>query len=259
MPYQLQCLILMIVLLYGLAIGSFLNVCIFRIPRQEEVVKKPSHCMTCGYTLRWYDNIPLFSYLFLRGRCRKCGTRLSLQYPLVEGLNGILYVVIFLANGFTWSSVLCCLLTSALIVLSVIDWRTFTIPNGINVFILVLGVIYTAVDGYVNGIDTIPNHLIGMVAVSGFLLVLYLASAGRAIGGGDIKLMAAAGLMIGWKEAILAFFLGCIIGSVIHVIRMKVSGAQRRLAMGPYLAVGIFLTILWGQIAIEWYLGLLGF
>ena len=133
------------------------------------------------------------------------------------------------------------------------------IPNGINVFILVLGVIYTAVDGYMNGIDTISNHLIGMVAVSGFLLVLYLASAGRAIGGGDIKLMAAAGLMIGWKEAILAFFLGCIIGSVIHVIRMKVSGAQRRLAMGPYLAVGIFLTILWGQIAIDWYLGLLGF
>lgn len=260
MSYQcIYSIILIFVFIYGLAIGSFLNVCIFRIPRQEEVVKKHSHCMTCGYTLRWYDNIPLFSYLFLRGKCRKCGTRLSLQYPLVEGLNGILYVVIFLANGLTWSSVVYCLLTSALIVLSVIDWRTFTIPNGINLFILILGVITTAVDGYMNGIGTISNHLIGMVAVSGFLLVLYLVSAGRAIGGGDIKLMAAVGLIIGWKESILAFFLGCVIGSVIHVIRMKVSGAQHRLAMGPYLAVGIFLTICWGRIAIDWYLGLLGF
>ncbi|MBO5484274.1 MAG: prepilin peptidase [Lachnospiraceae bacterium] len=243
-----------LVFLFGVVIGSFLNVCIFRIPQKESIVLPHSHCMSCGYQLCWYDLVPLFSFLFLRGRCRKCHTKLSLQYPLVEGLNGALYVIVFLANGWNLLSVLYCLLTSALIVLSVIDFRTMEIPNGINVFIFLLGVAATAIDR-----ADWRNHVIGMVAVSGFLLFIYLVTVGRGIGGGDIKLMAGAGLLLGWKAAILAFFLGCILGSVIHVMRMKINNAEHRLAMGPYLSVGIWLTAMWGQFVIEWYFGLLGF
>lgn len=242
------------IFLFGIVIGSFLNVCIFRIPQKESIVLPHSHCMSCGYQLCWYDLVPLFSFLFLRGRCRKCHTKLSLQYPLVEGLNGALYIIVFLANGWNLISVLYCLLTSALIVLSVIDFRTMEIPNGINVFIFLLGVAATVLDR-----ADWRNHVIGMVAVSGFLLFIYLITAGRGIGGGDVKLMAGAGLLLGWKAAILAFFLGCILGSVIHVIRMKVSNAEHRLAMGPYLSMGIWLTAMWGQFVIEWYFGLLGF
>lgn len=242
------------VFLFGIIIGSFLNVCIYRIPKKESVVFPHSHCMSCGYQLQWYDLVPLFSFLFLRGRCRKCHTKLSLQYPLVEGLNGALYLIVFLANGWNLLSVLYCLLTSALIVLSVIDFRTMEIPNGINVFIFLLGMAATVLDR-----ADWRNHVIGMVAVSGFLLFIYLITVGRGIGGGDIKLMAGAGLLLGWKAAILAFFLGCILGSVIHVIRMKVSNAEHRLAMGPYLSMGIWLTAMWGQFVIEWYFGLLGF
>lgn len=242
------------VFLFGIIIGSFLNVCIYRIPKMESIVFPHSHCMNCGYQLQWYDLVPLFSFLFLRGRCRKCHTKLSLQYPLVEGLNGALYVIVFLANGWNLLSVLYCLLTSALIVLSVIDFRTMEIPNGINVFIFLLGVAATVIDR-----ADWRNHVIGMVAVSGFLLFIYLVTVGRGIGGGDIKLMAGAGLLLGWKAAILAFFLGCILGSVIHVMRMKMNNAEHRLAMGPYLSVGIWLTAMWGQFVIEWYFGLLGF
>lgn len=241
-----------IVFFFGITIGSFLNVCIFRIPRREGVALTRSHCMSCGYQLSWYDLVPLFSFLFLRGRCRKCHTKLSLQYPLVEGLNGALYVIVFLANGWNYFSVVYCLLTSALIVLSVLDFRTMEIADGLNIFIFLLGVVATALDW-----QAWKDHVIGMFSVSVFLLVIYLITVGRGIGGGDIKLMFGAGLLLGWKGAILAFFLGCVLGSVIHLTRMCVSHAEHRLALGPYLSMGIWLTALWGHDLIGWYIGML--
>lgn len=237
---------------FGIVIGSFLNVCIYRQPKQESVLH-PSHCMKCGYELRWYDLVPLFSYLILRGRCRKCKTKLSLQYPLVEGMNGALYVIVFLANGYNYLSVVYCLLTSALIVLTVIDWRTYIIPNKVNLFIFILGVVATALD-YTNW----KEHMIGMVSVGGFLLLLYLVSVGRAIGGGDVKLMFGVGLIVGWKLTLLSFLIGCVLASVIHVIRMKVSGAEHRLAMGPYLAMGIWFSMLFGMPIVDWYFRVCG-
>ncbi len=245
-------LMYVLVFLFGIVIGSFLNVCIFRIPLKEEIAVTPSHCMNCGYRLQWYDLVPLFSFLFLRGRCRKCHTKLSLQYPLVEGLNGVLYIIVFLANGWNILSVVYCLLTSALIVLSVIDFRTMEIPNGLNLFIFLLGVAGTVIDR-----ADWKEHLLGFAVVGGFLLLLYLITVGRGIGGGDVKLMFGAGLLLGLKEGILAFFLGCILGSVIHLIRMRVSKAEHRLALGPYLSMGICIAMLWGRYMIDWYLGVL--
>lgn len=242
---------LSIVFLFGIVIGSFLNVCIYRIPKKEDIVKVRSHCMNCGYQLTWYDLIPLFSYLFLRGRCRKCKTKLSAQYPLVEAANGILYVVVVLINGVNVESLLYCLLSSALLTLSVIDFRTYEIPFGINVFIIVLGLIRLVTD-YRNWL----TYIIGFFAVSTFLVILYYATKGRGIGGGDIKLMAVCGLLLGWKIIILAFFMGCIFGAVIHLLRMKISGEGHVLALGPYLSAGIFVAMLWGQQMIEWYMHL---
>lgn len=243
-------LILMTILIFifGITIGSFLNVCIFRIPKEEEIVKTPSHCMKCGYRLKWYDLIPLFSFLMLKGKCRSCGEKLSIQYPMIEALNGILYVIVCFATDFTADSILFCLMTSALIVLSVIDFRTYEIPFGINIFLFVLGVIRCIYD-YRN----LATYLIGFFAVSVVLLLIQLLSKGRAIGGGDIKLMAAAGLLLGWKLILLAFVLGCIIGSIIHLMRMKISGEGHELAFGPYLSVGIFISALWGTNLLEAY------
>jgi len=242
------------VFIFGIVIGSFLNVCIYRIPKKENIVLVRSHCMECGYQLKWNDLVPLFSYLFLHGRCRKCNKKLSVQYPLVEAINGILYVVIVIFNGWVWDSLILCLLVSALLVLSVIDFKTYEIPLGINIYILALGLITTLID-YTNFLD----HVIGFFAVSVVLYFLIWVSKGRAIGGGDMKLMATCGLLLGWKLIILAFLLGCILGALIHVIRMKVSKIDHVLAMGPYLAAGVFIASLWGEQMIHWYLRVSGF
>ena len=236
------------IFLFGIVIGSFLNVCIYRIPKKEDIVKINSHCMSCNYKLKWYDLVPIFSYICLGGRCRECKTKISIQYPLIEGLNGILYVLVVLVNGFTIESLLYCLMFSALVTLSVIDFRTYEIPFGINLFILALGLIRVALD-YRNFL----NYLIGFLSVSGFLYLLFLITKGRGIGGGDIKLMAVSGLMLGWKCNILALAIGCIVGSIIHIIRMKVSKQDHVLALGPYLSVGIMIAALWGDALLQWY------
>lgn len=242
-----------IIFLYGIVIGSFLNVCIYRIPKKENIVVVRSHCMSCGHELKWYELVPVFSFVVQKGKCRSCGTKLSVQYPLIEGLNGLLYVVVFLINGVNVDSLLYCLLISALIVLSVIDWRTYEIPIGINIFILALGLITTVLH-----YEDWLNHVIGFFAVSVFIWIIILATKGRGMGGGDMKLMAVAGLMLGWKEIILAFVLGCIFGAVIHVARMKITKADHVLAFGPYLAAGILVTVLWGNSLLTWYIGMLG-
>ena len=239
-----------IILLFGIVIGSFLNVCIFRIPEKEDIVKTSSHCMSCGYHLRWYDMVPICSFLALRGKCRKCGAKLSVQYPLIEAANGILYVCIVWTGGIGIESLLYCLMASALLVLSVIDFRTYEIPFGINLFILALGLVRAVTD-----FSNIVTYLIGSLSVSIVLAILYYATGGRAIGGGDVKLMAACGLLLGWKLIILAFLLGCVLGAVIHVIRMKVSGEGRVLAMGPYLSMGVLIAALWGGRLLTWYFG----
>lgn len=238
-----------LVFLYGIIIGSFLNVCILRIPAGESIVTCRSHCDHCKRLIRWYDLIPVVSYLILRGRCRYCKTKLSIQYPMIEALNGILYVLVFYCYGFQYLSVMYCLLISALLVLSVIDFRTNTIPFGINIVIFVIGLIRLVMD-----YSHFTNYLIGFVSVSGFLYLIYLITKGRGMGGGDIKLMAAAGLVLGWQLIILSLFLGCIYGSLIHPIRMKVSGQGRVLAFGPYLSAGIITSIYFGSYMINWYL-----
>ena len=241
-----------VIFIFGITIGSFLNVCIYRIPLHQSIVTVSSHCMTCGRKLKWYDMIPVFSWLLLGGKCRNCKSKISRQYPVIESLNGILYVVICLVNGMDLLSLIYCLMTSALLTLSLIDWRTYEIPPGINAFLFILGVAAAVLDR-----GNLLSHLAGMVCVSGFLGILYLISRGRAIGGGDIKLMFACGLILGWKQIILAFLLGCIIGSVIHLIRIRVQGEGHVLAMGPYLSAGIFLAALWGNAWISWYISLL--
>ena len=242
------------IFLYGIVIGSFLNVCIYRIPLGESIAKERSHCMSCGYQLRWFDLVPLFSWLALGGKCRKCKAPISPQYPIIEAVNGVLYVLIFAVNGMNLVSILYCLMASALLALSVIDFRTYEIPFGFNVFIGALGLIRLF-----SNLDNWSEYVIGFFAVSVLLEIILLVSGGRAIGGGDVKLMAAAGLLLGWKLIILAFFIGCILGSVIHIIRMKVSHAEHVLAMGPYLSVGVLISALWGNQFINWYFGFLAF
>ncbi len=241
------------VFVFGITIGSFVNVLVCRIPRRENVVTTRSHCEDCGYQLQWYDLIPLFSYIFLGGKCRKCKKPISIQHFLVEVLNGVLYLIVFWRFGLSMECLLFCLLCSALLALSMIDFKTYEIPVGFQYFIGALGIVRVISD-YTNWQD----YVIGFFAVSVVLAILYYVSKGTAIGGGDVKLMAVCGLLLGWKLILLAFFVGCILGSVIHLIRMRVSGEKHILAMGPYLSAGVMLAALWGERFLNWYLGTLG-
>lgn len=239
------------IFLIGISIGSFLNVCIYRIPKKEDIVFERSHCMSCGNVLKWYELIPLFSFLVQGGKCRNCKTKLSVQYPLIELLNGLIYVWIFMTKEFQPESILFCICASVLIVISVIDWRTYEIPFGCNIVIGILGIVRVILD-----LAHWYDYVIGFFAVSGLFLIIYWITKGRGIGGGDIKLMAAAGLLLGWQNILLALMIGSIAGSVIHLTLMKVQGKDRVLAFGPYLAFGIFTAMLYGNEIITWYLGM---
>lgn len=237
--------------LFGLVIGSFLNVCIFRIPAGESIVTAPSRCQRCGKRLRWYELIPVFSWLFLRGRCGGCKSPISPQYPLVEAAAGALYAVIFHRFGYSVETILYCLMCSALLALSVIDFRTFEIPPGFSVFLLIVGAARLLTD-----IGAWQLYVLGFFAVSAVLFVVWLVTGGRGVGGGDVKLMAVCGLILGWERIVAAFIIGCVAGSVVHLVLMAVKGAGRKLALGPYLSIGVFIAAMWGDYIIDAYLKL---
>ena len=165
----------------------------------------------------------------------------------------LLWAAIFAAKGWSASALLLAPATSALLSLSLVDWKTYEIPFAYNVFIFALGIIALIFD-----LTHWYDYVIGFFAISLPLLALFYLSKGAAIGGGDVKLMAACGLLLGWKLALLGFVLGCIIGSVVHILRMKISGEKHVLAMGPYLSVGVFISALFGDAVITWYLSMLG-
>ena len=247
----LTALMYIFVFLFGITVGSFLNVCILRIPKHESIVTGPSHCTSCGKKLKWYELVPLFSFLALRGQCSGCKAHISAQYPIIEVANGLLWIPIFFVLGFTPQAIIGCLLTSTLIVLSVIDARTREIPVGTSIFILVLGIIASLLD-----LQNWMAHLVGLFAIALPLYLVFAITGGRGIGGGDIKLMAGCGLVLGWKIVLLGFFFGCFAAALLHLSLMAFKKADRTLSFGPYLSVGIFVAMLWGSPVINWYLNM---
>lgn len=236
------------IFILGLLIGSFLNVCIYRIPLRQNIAIERSHCMKCGHVLKWYELVPLFSWLIQGGKCRACKEKISKQYPLVELGNALAWMAILFVWGFEPVTILYCACASVMIVISVIDERTQEINLGLNIFIGVLGIARVAID-YKQWL----YFVIGMLAISIPFLIIVIASKERAMGLGDVYLMAGAGLLLGWKHVLLATVLGCALGSIIHIIRMKVSKKGKQLAFGPYLCLGIYLTFIFGNPIIAWY------
>ena len=187
------------------------------------------------------------------GICRILQEKMkTICYLSVMVLNGILYVLVFSIYQWTYLSVIYCLSVSALIVLSVVDYKIYEIPSNLNLLLGFLGVVRLVMD-----ISNIWTYLLGFGSVSFLLLLIYYFTKGKGIGGGDIKLMAAAGLLIGFPKIVLAFILGCILGSILHILRMKIRNEGSILAFGPYLSAGIVIAMLYGEQLIRWYLNLL--
>ncbi|MCM1565442.1 MAG: prepilin peptidase [Dehalobacter sp.] len=235
-----------IVLLYGLVIGSFLNVCIYRIPIGKSVVSGRSYCPHCDTLIPWYLNIPVFSYFFLQGRCKNCRGPISPVYPAVELLNGVLYLIVWFTNGLSLESVFLAMLLSVLIVVSFIDWQKRVIPNKLVVFLLGLSVLHGVYQSVYFGAAWY-TWAIGFFAASVplFLLSLFFPDG---LGGGDIKLMAAAGLFMG-PSVLLALFLGSLYAGLtaLLLITVKKRSPKSEIPFGPFLSLGIFTAMIFGE------------
>lgn len=235
----------------GVCIGSFLNVCIHRLPEGDSVVSPGSHCPDCGAPIRWRDNVPLLSYILLRGRCRACGERISPQYPLVELATGVIWMAAVARHGVAWPALTVAVFFTLLLGIALTDARTFTIPDEFTLGGAAIGLLLSLAPGGIS----FGESLVG--AVVGFGILYLAAVLGEwwldkpAMGGGDIKMMAMIGAFLGPIGAILAIFLGALIGSVVFLPL-----AIRRhtlIPFGVFLAIGAALAEGWGDLIVGWY------
>ncbi len=235
-----------LIFIYGLVIGSFLNVVIYRVPRKSFFKSATSYCTECKHKLAWYDMIPVFSFIFLGGRCRYCKERISFRYPLVELLNAVLWLLayIFFKNAI-YDLVLFAILFSVLIVVAGIDLDIMEIPNGTVLFIIVLGIIRLILSFFM-GNARWYEYLIGAVALSVPLLIITLITNG-AIGLGDIKLSFAVGLLLGWKLVLIGGFFGIVIAGIIGLIMMTDREHNKVMPLGPSLCIGWTIAVFCGN------------
>lgn len=241
----------------GLSVGSFVNVLIWRLPRNESILRPRSKCTQCGKTLRWYHNIPVLSWLVLRGRCAFCGTRISWVYPVVELVCAGLFLVFFGRYDFTVTAFGFWYLSATLIAVLFIDWEHQIIPNALSYPLPVVGLLVALFSPHLTWLEA----LIG--AVTGFVGFLGIAWAGRALfkkdsmGGGDIKLAAGLGAFLGVWKLCLVLILAAGVGLIVSLAAMAFSAALRRervIPFGPFLALGALIAGLWGDAIITYYL-----
>lgn len=244
--------------IFGAVIGSFLNVCIYRIPVGESIVHPPSHCPKCGASIHWYQNIPVLSYLILRGRCASCGVRISARYPLVETLSGFLFALVLSRFGFQWATPVYWLFAAALIVITFIDLDHQIIPDVISLPGIVVGFLCSFAVPWLAWTDSLCGLLVGggslYLVASGYQLL----TKKEGMGGGDIKLLAMIGAFIGWKAILPVIFLSSLLGTLVGVPIMLATRADTKLAIpfGPFLAVAALFYLFFGQSVLRWYLGL---
>jgi len=246
--------------LLGLAVGSFLNVCIHRLPRGGSVATPPSQCPGCGYRLRWSDNIPVLSYVFLRGRCRKCQTPISIRYPIVEVVTMVLFVIHLYVFDWTMLMAVRLVFACAMIVLFAIDLEHHLLPNVITLPGIVAGLLASTVLP-----PGIVDALIGALVGGGVLWLIgeaYYRYAGQeGMGGGDVKMLAMIGAFLGWKLVLVTLVLSSVAGSAIGllVIAIRRGGLKYALPFGTFLALGALAASLAGDQIVAWYVGMYEF
>ncbi|ATW23992.1 prepilin peptidase [Candidatus Formimonas warabiya] len=239
-----------ILFIFGLIIGSFLNVCISRIPRGESIVFPPSRCEACGTNLKPFDLVPVASFLLLRGKCRYCGCRLSWRYPGIEVLTGVLFILLYQNFGVAKNLIPALFLISLLIIVSFIDMDHYRIPDLLIIFGLGTGIVFQILIPSIRFSDS----LLGLIVGGGILFTLALVSRGG-MGGGDIKLGGLIGFFLGWRFILLSLFLAALLASIIGLALMLVKKKSRKdpIPFGPFLSLGAIISVLWGNDLILWY------
>jgi leader peptidase (prepilin peptidase)/N-methyltransferase len=275
------------IFILGLLFGSFANVCIWRIPRKEEIVFTPSHCPKCLGGIKWYDNVPVLSYLLLGRKCRSCKAEISWRYPVIELMSGLLFLGVYLRFGPEWRLVGYIPFVWAMLVISAIDIEHYIIPDVISLSGLALGLLFALgatfglpLDLSVFGSGDILSRwplldsAIGVIMGGGFLwLAAWVGEKvfrQEAMGGGDIKLAAMIGAFFGWKAILVGFFMAFLSGSIAGIVLIIIGKAKNNEApdgvrpramvpFGPFLALGGIISLFWGKELLNLYLSLFGF
>ena len=235
--------------IFGMVFGSFFNVCIYRIPLNLSVSKPSSHCPSCKHTLSPLDLVPIFSWIFLKGKCRYCGEKISVRYAIVELVTAVLFVLVFLRFGYTWVCLAMMAFVSVLLIVSMIDINYQIIPDSVLIFGGVVGIISVIFELYVSW----KSSLIGLAVVPLPLLIIYFVAIliykKEALGFGDIKLMAVVGLFLGWKIGLLSLVLGIYLAGIYGIILLVFKKGKRSdiFAFGPFLCGGTLIALLLGN------------
>ncbi|MDD5021561.1 MAG: prepilin peptidase [Endomicrobiaceae bacterium] len=242
---------IIIVLLCGLFFGSFANVCIYRTPRELSVIKPRSHCTKCNKQITWYENIPVFSYIFLKAKCRGCGSKISIIYPIIEVTCAILFLLMYHLYGFSYILPVFCIFAFSMLVVTAIDFEFQIIPDEFSLLLVIVG-FGTSFLNYNLGdavLQRLLQSFIGFLVGGGSLYVVAVVGKWilkkEAMGGGDIKLMAGVGTFIGWEKVLLAIFIASLIGSIIGITLIVFKKIMKKdaIAFGPYLAAGSMITL----------------
>jgi leader peptidase (prepilin peptidase)/N-methyltransferase len=250
-----------IAFIFGSMVGSFLNVCIFRMPKEESIVFPGSHCTGCQKPIAWYDNIPILSFLLLGAKCRNCKIKISWQYPLIEAISGAMFIVFLAVFGLTPKGCLYLYMALGLLAQTIIDIRYKIIPDEITLSTIVLGVVVSTIFPEIHGTQ---SHLYGFIwSMAGLLLgggFLYAAGTiaewvlkKEAMGGGDVKLLAGIGAVIGWQGVLWTIFLSSLLGSIVGVY-FRLKKGEELIPFGPYLAAGAVIHIFFGAQITTWYI-----
>ena len=244
----------------GLAMGSFLNVCIYRIPLKKSIVAPSSSCPHCGQVIRFYDNVPVLSFLFLRGKCRYCEHSISWRYPFVECLSGFLSLLLYIKYGAHLQYIVYLFFALSLVVVTFIDLDHKIIPDILSLPGIGMGIAVSFLPGTIFWLDS----LIGAIAGGGILFLVavgYERMTGRdGMGGGDIKLLALIGAWMGWKPLPMVLLISSFSGALIGAVFIWFSGKGYRVQIpfGPFLSFGAILCLFFGEAILNWYLGLFG-
>lgn len=241
-----------LIFILGLAVGSFLNVCIYRMPRSESIIKPRSHCPACKKPIVWYDNIPVLSFLILRARCRFCKAKISWQYPIVELLTAWTFLLFFDYFGWGWELLVYLMLVSGLIIATFTDIGHRIIPDEISLGGIAAGLLFSFL---LPSLQNTAGHwrslfysLVGVLVGGGIIFIMGVIGdwifKKESIGGGDVKLLAAIGAFIGWQKVLMAFFIAPLFGTIVGVI-VKIRTKESVIPYGPFLALGTLISIFW--------------
>lgn len=237
-------------LVLGAVVGSFLNVVIVRLPRAQSLVRPASHCMACGKPIRWFDNIPVLSFLWLRARCRHCGVRISWRYTVVEATTALLFALTACHFGWGLELIGAWLLLAALVAIAAIDLEHQVIPDAISLPVMAAGLALS----FVTPSRSVVDSLLGIAVGGGIPFAVVVLSRGG-MGGGDIRLGALIGAFLGWQGAALALFTAVVLGGVVATALLVAGrkGRKDRIPFGPFLAGSAGLSLFWGEAALRWY------